>query len=82
MTPFVPTAYMSSVFSRKKVQSTPSLGMRTGRMLAYRSNSFLIPTLQLSMLGHSSPFSGVVVGAFERDVAVLDRRQYVIGYGL
>ena len=60
--PFEPRAYMSSVFSRKNVQSICSAGMRTGRTLAKRSSSFRIETLALSMLGQPSPLSGVCVG--------------------
>ena len=57
--PWLPTAYRSSVFSLKNVQSIPSAGMRTGRTLANRSSSLRIATLALSMLGQPSPFSGV-----------------------
>ena len=60
--PWLPTAYMSSVFSRKNVQSTPWLGMRTGRTFANRSSSLRMETFALSMLGQPSPRSGVWVG--------------------
>ena len=60
--PWLPTAYRSSVFSRKNVQSMPSCGMRTGRTLAKRSSSLRIDTFALSRFGQGSPASGVCVG--------------------
>ena len=50
------------MFSRKKIQSMPCFGTRTGRTLAKRSSSLRMATLQLSMLGQGSPLRGVVVG--------------------
>ena len=82
LTPWLPTAYMSSVFSRKKVQSMPSRGMRTGRMLANRSSSFRMDTLALSRLGQPSPLSGRVGRALQGDVALLDIGQHVVGDAL
>ena len=60
--PWLPTAYKSSVFSRKNVQSMPWLGTRTGRTFANRSSSLRIETFALSILGQPSPRSGVWVG--------------------
>ena len=60
--PLEPSAYMSSVFSRKNVQSMFSAGMRTGRTLAKRSSALRMETFALSMFGQPSPFSGVCVG--------------------
>ena len=62
--PQLPRVYAPSVFSRKNVQSMPSSGTFTGRTLANRSSSLRMATLALSMLGHSSPARGVVVGPF------------------
>ena len=62
--PWLPSAYISSVFSRKKVQSMFSAGTRTGRTLANRSSALRIETFALSILGHPSPCSGVCVGPF------------------
>ena len=64
-TPWLPSAYMHSVFSLKKVQSIPSSGTLTGRTFAKRSSSFLMATLALSTFCHLSPFLGVVVGPFK-----------------
>ena len=60
--PLLPRMYAPSVFSRKNVQSMPSLGTCTGLTLANRSSSRLMATLALSMLGQGSPRRGVVVG--------------------
>ena len=60
--PWLPTAYMSSVFSRKNVQSMPWDGILTGLMLANRSSSLRMETFALSRFGHPSPCSGVWVG--------------------
>ena len=62
--PLLPQMYSPSIFSRKKVQSMPFSGIRTGRTAAYSWRARRNRLLALTILGQGSPDRGVTKGPF------------------
>ena len=80
--PWLPTAYMSSVFSRKMIQSIFSLGMRTGPDVGKKIKGLAHGHIRALDVGPAVALLRGVGWALERDVALSNLFKDVVGYCL